>query len=214
MKAATRGTASSASVRGCLFDPRSNLAVFAALPLVPEGAGAAHALRLGAKYTSAAVSAGFIVNPGSSVLQSAWVVGKAGALVWGMQTAPSVRLDSVLSGRTGGGALGSALDECRAACSYAVAYQPEVHSASGGKFTAAVELERQQQLSISFLHHMAVQRNVHNPFEDAGACGAHSGGGHLLVLHPRCAPCNPILRLNLLWSCFGGRRCRRHQQLH
>ncbi len=40
-------------------------------------------------------------------------------------------------------------------------------AAGRGLFTAAVEVAH-QQLSISFMHHMAVQRNVQNPFEDKG----------------------------------------------
>jgi hypothetical protein len=31
-----------------------------------------------------------------------------------------------------------------------------------------VEVREQQQLLISFLHHQAVQRKVHNPLEDSG----------------------------------------------
>lgn len=42
--------------------------------------------------------------------------------------------------------------------------------AGRGQFTAAVELHQGHQFSISFLHHMATQRNVQNPFEKKGGC--------------------------------------------
>ena len=43
--------------------------------------------------------------------------------------------------------------------------------AGRGTFTAAVEVQEQRQMVVSFLYHMAVQRGVRNPFEarDAAA---------------------------------------------
>lgn len=38
-------------------------------------------------------------------------------------------------------------------------------------FTAGVELRHQRHLTVSFLHHMAVQRNVRNPFENSDVVG-------------------------------------------
>ena len=81
VKARTRGPASAAAVRGCLFDARSRMAVWAELPVVatnaagPVASPAAAALRLGAKYTSPGLSAGLVVNPASSQLQQAFLVG-------------------------------------------------------------------------------------------------------------------------------------------
>ena len=48
-----------------------------------------------------------------------------------------------------------------------------VTAAGRGSFTAAVELKKQRQLVISFLYHVAVQRNVRNPFETQEVVGAH-----------------------------------------
>ena len=47
-----------------------------------------------------------------------------------------------------------------------------VTAAGRGSFTAAIELRKQRQLVISFLYHMAVQRNVRNPFETQEVVGA------------------------------------------
>ena len=38
--------------------------------------------------------------------------------------------------------------------------------AGGGRFVAAVEVQEQQRLVVSFLHHLALQRRCHNYFED------------------------------------------------
>jgi len=66
----------------------------------------------------------------------------------------------------------NALNACQQATSWAVAYQPQGQSAHGlGIFTAMVELRRERSLALSFLHHMAVQRNVHNPFEKSDVVG-------------------------------------------
>lgn len=85
IKARTRGAASAAAVRGCLFDAHSNLAVWAELPVVSTSAsgatsaalGGAQALRLGAKYCSPALSVGAVVNPAQSTLSHAFAVGSA-----------------------------------------------------------------------------------------------------------------------------------------
>ncbi len=87
VKARTRGAASAAAVRGCLFDPASRLAVFAELPVaatspsggaLPAAAAAGLGLRLGAKYTTPGLSVGAVVNPAASQLQQAFVVGALG----------------------------------------------------------------------------------------------------------------------------------------
>lgn len=84
VKARTRGAASAAAMRGCLFDPASRLAVFAELPVaatspsggaLPAAAAAGSGLRLGAKYTTPGLSVGAVVNPAASQLQQAFVVG-------------------------------------------------------------------------------------------------------------------------------------------
>ncbi len=40
-----------------------------------------------------------------------------------------------------------------------------------GAFTTALELQEQQRLVLSFMHHMAVQRLCKNPFEDETVVG-------------------------------------------
>lgn len=192
IKARTRGAASAAAVRACLFDPRTRMAVWAELPVVATsasngaplaavaaaaaagGAGAGTGLSLGAKYTSPALTVGAVVNPAASQLQQAFLVAKAGALVFGFQTSPHLQLDAVFAGAGpfDRQAWSTAARQCQLATSYAVAYQPEPSAGSyGGRFVAAVELVRDRELSISFLHHMAVQRRVHNPFESSDVVG-------------------------------------------
>ena len=43
--------------------------------------------------------------------------------------------------------------------------------AGRGQFTAALEVQQQQRLCMSFLHHMAVQRLCKNPFEEKEVVG-------------------------------------------
>ncbi|PSC76152.1 solanesyl diphosphate synthase [Micractinium conductrix] len=179
VKARTRGPASAAAVRGCLFDARSRMAVWAELPVVatnaagPVASPAAAALRLGAKYTSPGLSAGLVVNPASSQLQQAFLVAKLGGLVVGAQTVPALHLDEVFAGGLlDRHAWATVARQCQQATSFAVAYQPEAQTGGyGGRFTAAVELVRDRELTISFLHHMAVQRRVRNPFESSDVVG-------------------------------------------
>ena len=111
---------------------------------------------------------------------AAWLlqVGKAGGVVFGVQSAPMLQLGGLFSSAAGSAAAQldrpswpEAARQCQLATSYAVAYQPAAASAAayGGRFTAAVELVRDRELAISFLHHMATQRQVRNPFEASGA---------------------------------------------
>ena len=43
--------------------------------------------------------------------------------------------------------------------------------AGRGQFTAALEVQQQRRLCMSFLHHMAVQRLCKNPFEEKEVVG-------------------------------------------
>ena len=56
-----------------------------------------------------------------------------------------------------------------------VAYQGPTEHACGtagrGAFTTALELQEQQRLVLSFMHHMAVQRLCKNPFEEENVVG-------------------------------------------
>lgn len=179
IKARTRGASSAAAVRGCLFDPRSNLAVWAELPVVGASASSAPpgaALRLGAKYSSPALSAGAVVNPAQSTLSHAFVVAKAGGLVFGAQTAPMLQLGLLFAGggRLDGPTWAEAARQCQLATSYAVAYQPSPGSAYGGRFTAAVELVGARGL------------------RRAPAQGRHMRCGRL---HPACTQSKPSSQL-------------------
>jgi hypothetical protein len=134
-------------------------------------------------------------------------VGKAGGLVFGVQTAPMLQLGGLFSSSFSSssssvaGSAAAQLDrpswseaarQCQLATSYAVAYQPAAASSAayGGRFTAAVELVRDRELAISFLHHMAVQRQVRNPFEASGAWVA--GGACACQAPAAAAGLNPI----------------------
>ena len=69
-------------------------------------------------------------------------------------------------------------DACLAHTSYGVAFSPGTQRRTEqGKFTAALELIEERQLSVAFLYHMALQRNIHNPFEKSGTFGVWCGWG-------------------------------------
>lgn len=79
VKAGAAGAAGSAAMlRACMVDAGSGLATFAQLPLAPgakqEPLLQSQNLRLGARYTSPALSAGAILSPSQAVLHDAWVV--------------------------------------------------------------------------------------------------------------------------------------------
>jgi hypothetical protein len=174
-----REDTSLAAIRACYFNPRANTAVFAHLPLTAHLIGESsptNLLRIGVRYTSPVVSAGAIANPAHGVIHTAWLCGRVGALLWGVQTAPNLNINDVhralsMDSSTDRQVL---FDDMRASIdntlSWGIGYQPEGQSAYGrGVFTAAVEVRRKRELAVSFLHHMAVQRNVKNPFEKTGA---------------------------------------------
>lgn len=98
--------------------------------------------------------------------------------MWGASTRPSLALSPLFSGPGPTGAadprspLQRAVDACLSRASYGIAYSPGAQSATEhGRFTAALELVEERQLSVAFLYHMALQRNVHNPFEGSGEQG-------------------------------------------
>ncbi|KAI3430560.1 hypothetical protein D9Q98_005153 [Chlorella vulgaris] len=182
IKARTKGPASAAALRACFFDPSSKVAVHAELPVMATNyaggtAPTAAALRLGAKYTSPTLSVGAVVNPAAGVLQNAFLVGRSGGLTYGVQTVPVLQLGGLFAGNAllDRPAWSAAARQCQLATSYAVAYEPQLGgtegSPTGGRFTAAVEVVRDRELAISFLHHMAVQRRVRNPFETSDVVG-------------------------------------------
>lgn len=100
-------------------------------------------------------------------------VGRSAGMVWGASTKPGLALGPLLSGQRLEGdprpAGTRALDVCMSAASYGLAYSPGGDASSQhGRFTMALELIEERKLSVAFLYHMAVQRNVHNPFEGSG----------------------------------------------
>ena len=175
---------STATVRGCYFNPTiSRTALFAILPLTATTESESN-LRVGLRSSGTSFSTGAVINPIQGILHTAWVVGRVGGLLWGAQTSPDLSL--YLPGPTPAPALAPAplatekkkysningewMNEAARACqknmTWGVAYQPEGQSAYGrGVFTAAIEMIQQRQFSISFLHHIATQRNVVNPLE-------------------------------------------------
>lgn len=100
-------------------------------------------------------------------------VGRVGGLVWGASTRPSLALGPLFSEPAPDtdprSPIQRAVDACLSRASYGIAYSPGAQSATEhGRFTAALELVEERQLSVAFLYHMALQRNVHNPFEGSG----------------------------------------------
>ncbi|KAL4515886.1 hypothetical protein Ndes2526B_g00602 [Nannochloris sp. 'desiccata'] len=169
---------STATIRGCYLNPASHTAVFGVLPLLAnngDGAVTTDNLRLGLRYTTPTFSTGIITLPAVNTLHSAWAVGRAGGLLWGIQTQPNLALDATgifQDGQYNHQAWGGIASSCKEALSWGVAYQPEGQSAYGrGVFTASVELRRQRELVVSFLHHMVTQRNVMNPLEKNDVVG-------------------------------------------
>ena len=175
IKAKAGDFGSTATVRGCYFNPSYNAAVFGILPLISDihgdGGVTTENLRMGLRYTAPSFSSGAIVSPFRGELHSAWAVGKAGGLILGVQTEPRLSLDPGLLTADKLAWQGAAA-ACKDALSWGVAYQPEGQSAYGrGVFTAAVELRRRRELAVSFMHHIATQRNVVNPLEKTDVVG-------------------------------------------
>jgi len=177
---AKAGTASgsTATIRGCYLNPASHTAVFGVLPLLANhgnGAVTTDNLRVGLRYTTPTFSTGIITLPALNTFHTAWAVGRLGGLLWGIQTQPNLSLDAtgiLQDGQYNHQAWGGIARSCKDALSWGVAYQPEGQSAYGrGVFTASVELRRQRELVVSFLHHMVTQRNVMNPLEKNDVVG-------------------------------------------
>ena len=177
-------TGSTATLRGCYLDPATHTALFGVLPLISNtenGTGTSSSavstdnLRVGLRYTTPNFSTGIITLPALNTLHSAWAVGRAGGLLWGIQTEPKLALDTTgifQDGQYNSTAWGHIASSCKQALSWGIAYRPEGQSAYGrGVFTASVEMRRQRELVVSFLHHMVTQRNVMNPLEKNDVVG-------------------------------------------
>ncbi len=91
IKAAAGRDASQAALRGCLFDPRSGVAVHAAVPLISAqhsaNAGIAGqaivapvaAPEVGLRWTSPTLAVGCIAQPGLGTVSKAWLVSRRGS---------------------------------------------------------------------------------------------------------------------------------------
>ena len=60
--------------------------------------------------------------------------------------------------------------------------------AGRGQFTAALEVQQQRRLCMSFLHHMAVQRLCNNPFEEKEVVGITNYLDFGLQVHTAVSP--------------------------
>ncbi|KAK9838327.1 hypothetical protein WJX81_004859 [Elliptochloris bilobata] len=192
VKAAVQG--GGARLRGCYFNPASCFGAFVELPIADaeaydsrrwqaatstplgngDGArGAAGSVDVcaGLRYSSPVFSAGVMGSPLDGGINALWMVGRHGAMMAGLQVRPGasgcLSNPRALSGAEPGRLWG----ELRGATSLAVAYSPAAGTPGRGAFTTALELQEQQRLVLSFMHHMAVQRLCKNPFEDEQVVG-------------------------------------------
>ena len=201
IRAKTRNDISSAVIRGCAMMPEQNLALFGVLPLTE--ASATDSLQFGARYTSPDFSVGSIINPSRNVLHRAWMVKRLGRqLLIGMQVAPEAAMDQ----------LGSSpeyrrqfYDTCINTTSYALAYTALNKLSNGTSgFTAVVELHEHRRLALSFLHHMTVQRTVHNPLEKGDVVGISNyidvGLQMITHVHAEPQPSPAVMRVAASWQ--------------
>jgi hypothetical protein len=166
---AQAGSGGMAKARGCFFDASSGFGAWASVPLVhsagstsvgPEANGV-----VGLRYGSAVFTSGLLLSPTNQMLEQLWMGGRQGALSYGLQSTPRYKLSN-LNGTAG---LQSLAEACQERMSYCIAYSPLSTSTPPGRgtFTAAVEVRDQRQMCISFLYHLALQRNIRNPLEGA-----------------------------------------------
>jgi hypothetical protein len=154
-------------LRGVLFNPDTGLGIFAVVPLTGLSAQSAvdPAARLGLRYSTPSLTAGIIANPLADTLTHLWLAHRRGSFTLGMQLRPDEALGRFGTLHTR--KLSNVLDNLPHHLSYALSYTPERPTQKGGStFTAALEVVEQRQLNASFLYHLAVQRLVHNPFEE------------------------------------------------
>lgn len=155
-----------AQARACFFDPSKGFGGWASVPLLrPIGGGSdpKHSAHVGLRYSTDSVTAGAIVSPGSAALEQLWLGAKRGGFQVGARCLPNRSLTQL---QTLGGAQ-QLLEQCAQRSSYTLAYSPEGVAASPGRgtFTAAVEVQDQRQMIVSFLYHMAIMRSIRNPLE-------------------------------------------------
>jgi hypothetical protein len=171
------------------------MAIFGTLPLTSPSSTMAISqgssvpidnMLVGMRYASPLCSAGVIINPAYNKLQSTWAVVRSGPVMIGMQTIPWHSLDGIFINKSTTTSMDSStysiinpspINELWKACtntsSIAMAYTSEgARNSKKGGFTAIVELRNnQQQIALSFLHHIAMQRAVKNPLEKGDVVG-------------------------------------------
>lgn len=158
-----------AQARGCIFNPSSGFGAWGSLPLLRpagEATNSKQRAHVGLRYSTASVTAGAVVSLEDTTLEQLWLGARRGGFQVGAQCTPNQPLSSLH--KAGGGQ--DLLDHYAHHTSYTMAYSPEgvVATPGRGTFTAAVEVKEQQQMVVSFLYHMALQRNIRNPFERVG----------------------------------------------
>ncbi|BDA45555.1 hypothetical protein COCOBI_07-3420 [Coccomyxa sp. Obi] len=164
IKVSTQGEGT-ARVRGCYHDPRTGLGLFGILPVVTEDLEATPDASVGLRYSTSKVSLGIVANPTSESVNQIWAVAREGTLTAGLQL-KAPHLEDLLRKHPG-----EALKEAQSVSSFAFAYSPAGTAIGRGQFTAAIEVQEQKRLILSFLHHMAVQRLCKNPLEDEEVVG-------------------------------------------
>lgn len=100
-------------------------------------------------------------------------MGRKGNISVGVQTNPSVPLRKFPAyiDLQRGDNLNGLLQFLRNNVSFAVGYQAGDPTKQKGAFSAVVQSDHTGELSVSFLHHMAIQRNVRNIFEKRDVVG-------------------------------------------
>ncbi|KAL3162528.1 hypothetical protein ABBQ32_010183 [Trebouxia sp. C0010 RCD-2024] len=159
-----------AQARACYFDVANKWGAFGSIPLT---AGHSMSPVFGLRYSSPLVTAGSMLSPTEGKLHCLWLAGRSNGFTAGVQLRPHGPLSKPLQYMQSKD-MSQMSHDIAEHLSYAVAYSP-LPSASyaGGKgtFTAAVEVQGQKQLVVSFLHHQPVQRLSHNPLEHQDVVG-------------------------------------------
>ncbi|DBA96333.1 hypothetical protein WJX82_004926 [Trebouxia sp. C0006] len=158
----------SAQARACYFDVANKWGAFASVPLT---VGHSVSPVFGVRYSSPIVTAGGMISPTDSKMHCLWLAGRSNGFTAGIQFRPHGPMTQPLQYIQSKG-FSKMSEDIAEHISYAVAYSPEHGSTFGkGTFTAAVEVQGQKQLVVSFLHHQAVQRLSHNPLEHQDVVG-------------------------------------------
>lgn len=193
VKARIGSSYSSAALRACHFVPSRNAAVFAFVPLMRSenptpnktiaNSVAENAVRMGIRYSTPRFSSGIVMKrPLSSnavLVDCLWVCGRSGGgFLYGIQSQPNAfmgnlsSLNNLESPSNQNVNFAHVLGDVLQSASFSFGYQPPHQSAHGrGMFSTSIEIRPKNEVALSFLHHMAVQRNIRNPFESSDVVG-------------------------------------------